>query len=527
MLSDFDVIIVGSGPAGVSAAFPLLQAGLRVLMVDGGKHSTLSPPVDEYLFSRKMDAQQWKWMVGENFHALKNLAAVSPKFRAPTNKYVFDDFEHVNQVKSNDFSTFGSLATGGLSNAWGCGVASLSEDEFSDFPFDFSDIKKSYEVVSRRIGISGCQEDDLSSYFGLDQWIQPPIKMDQLHNHIYNRYAKLGNKGKLSGFRIGRSCIAVLSEDINERKLCDLSGNCLWGCHNKSLYSAADEIKHLNKYRNFTHKSGFIVDNVKNINDLWVVEGKNQVSSRCFSITASRVLLAAGTIATTRIALRVLKYKQPVPLLSSPTAAFLLWMPRFLGAKRVPAFGLGQLSFTAKLRSGVSVFGSTFSTTGIPVSEFVRHLPLQHRFSIDFLRCLLSSCVVGNAFLPGHLSSSTAMLNNEGELIIQGGYKEQLPFLMGELESQIRKNFSSLGALLLPKSFTVGSPGGDVHYAGTLPMSGSINNTNQTNALGELNGLHGLHIIDGAWLSTLTEKSHTLTIMANADRIARQLICCN
>lgn len=31
---EFDVIIVGSGPAGTSAAYPLVKAGLKVLMVD-------------------------------------------------------------------------------------------------------------------------------------------------------------------------------------------------------------------------------------------------------------------------------------------------------------------------------------------------------------------------------------------------------------------------------------------------------------------------------------------------------------
>ena len=45
----------------------------------------------------------------------------------------------------------------------------------------------------------------------------------------------------------------------------------------------------------------------------------------------------------------------------------------------------------------------------------------------------------------------------------------------------------------------------------------------ETDGDGELAGLAGVHIVDGACLSTQTEKSHTLTIMANADRIGRIL----
>ena len=45
----------------------------------------------------------------------------------------------------------------------------------------------------------------------------------------------------------------------------------------------------------------------------------------------------------------------------------------------------------------------------------------------------------------------------------------------------------------------------------------------ETSEVGEVAGLNGVHVVDGACLSVLSEKSHTLTIMANADRIGRKL----
>lgn len=45
----------------------------------------------------------------------------------------------------------------------------------------------------------------------------------------------------------------------------------------------------------------------------------------------------------------------------------------------------------------------------------------------------------------------------------------------------------------------------------------------QTDRYGELAGVSGIHVVDGASLSALPAKSHTLTIMANADRIAKHL----
>lgn len=79
-----------------------------------------------------------------------------------------------------------------------------------------------------------------------------------------------------------------------------------------------------------------------------------------------------------------------------------------------------------------------------------------------------------------------------------------------------------MGALLIPRSFKSGKQGADVHYAGTFPMKQEPK-INQTNSMGELRALPGMYIVDGASLSALSEKPHTFTIMANADRIGKRV----
>jgi hypothetical protein len=317
---------------------------------------------------------------------------------------------------------------------------------------------------------------------------------------------------------LGRSRVAALSENVTDRQACNLSGNCLWGCRRRSLYSAADDLPALRKHGNFSELSGFVVDGLARSDVYWAAEGKTTSDGERRSITASRIILAAGTLATTRIVLKTLNHRRPVPLLSSPTAAFLLWLPRLLGAPRMPGFGLGQLSFTLALNENITAFGSTFSTTGIPISEFVRHVPMRRRYGIDMLRGLLSSCAVGNIFLPGHLTAAAAELKGGDTLIVSGNYKHEVMPLMDDARRKLRKVYWSLGAMLLPGSFTVGRPGGDIHYAGTLPMRKSPI-VGETSQLGEVLGLEDVYVVDGACLPVLPEKSHTLTIMANADRI--------
>ena len=129
---------------------------------------------------------------------------------------------------------------------------------------------------------------------------------------------------------------------------------------------------------------------------------------------------------------------------------------------------------------------------------------------------------MGNVFLPGHLTAAEAELQSDTSLNVTGKYGNAVVPLMDEAAKKLRKAYWSLGAVLLPGSFTIGRPGGDIHYAGTLPMRASPV-IGETSPIGEVKGLDGIFVVDGACLPTLSEKSHTLTIMANADRIGKQI----
>lgn len=524
MRPDFDVIIIGSGPAGVSAAFPLLNAGLRVVMVDGGAKPMQTLPEDDYITWRYNDVFQFDRIIGRDYHALKKQDSDSPKLRIPSLAYVFDQFKSLNQIKSNTFVSVGSLAAGGLSNAWGCGVAQYSDEELDAFPFPASDLKSSYGVVANRIGISGGCNDEMSSYFGLDQWSQPPIDLDNIHKYFLKRYEKTKKQLTNNGFKLGRTRLAVLSQDFNGRQGCALTGNCLWGCHRKSMYSSRDELPALKKYDNFMYLSGFIVSDLLNENNSTIsIRGKNISKNSFEEITASKILLGAGTLASTRLILKLLRFHEKFNLLSCPTAAFMLWVPRYFGQAKKSTFGSGQLAFNISVENGVSAYGATFPTTAIPVTEFVAHMPLSSRASISFLKHLLSSCVVGNLFLPGILGGAIGQLEASGDLSLSYLKNTSLDDYMKRVEEKLRKSYSKLGAILLPGSFTAGSPGGDIHYSGSIPMR-RMPNIGESWPNGEVMGAKNIHIIDGACLPLLSEKPHTLTIMANADRIARFVV---
>lgn len=517
----YDAIILGSGPAGVSAAFPLLQRGLRVLMVDGDLVSSTAPPATRYSDARNTDPDQWRWMIGRDFHALKTRALSSPKFRVPALSTVFSDFTRENRIHTDNFTAVGSLAAGGLSNAWGCGVARFDSRDLADFPFAPDELLPSYARVTERIGVSGRGDDDLRDFFGLDDWAQRPIALDDMHTRILARYHSRRARFRKINTRMGRPRMAALAEDFAGRRGCDLSSNCLWGCARDALYNARYDLATLRQVRNFTHLGGIVGDRISRGDEGWTLHGHERKSGTAWQATGKTILLAAGCIASARFVMDYLDIvDRPVRFFSNPTAAFLAWFPSALGAAPQNGFASSQLALSFASNQGEeAAYAGLFATQGLPVSEFLDFLPLARRYGIDVMRYFLSSSVVGNVFFPGALSDHSMTLHADRHLHVRGGFSPDIDAAFNDISRKLTRAMWAVGGIVPPGACLMGAPGTDVHYAGSLPMKARPE-AGQSDAHGQIAGMPGVFAVDGASLPSLPAKSHTLTIMANADRIA-------
>ena len=124
---------------------------------------------------------------------------------------------------------------------------------------------------------------------------------------------------------------------------------------------------------------------------------------------------------------------------------------------------------------------------------------------------------MGNCFLDGVYSRHTLRLTNSGALRITG----KLP-AGGKPPCRARPQALGRGAWILPGSFRLARPGVDVHYGVSVPMRTSPR-SHEANDAGQVSGLPGVYVVDGSALTHLPPKPHTLTIMANAYRIATRL----
>lgn len=522
------IIIVGSGPAGVSAAFPLVTKGISVLMLDGDRSDGSTPllPSQQSLRDLRQNSEHWKMLIGERFQRLENFGASSPKFRIPSYSRLLSEFASHYNIHTDRFVAVGALAKGGLSNMWGASVSMFDDRDLADFPISQSDLLASYRSVSRRIGVCG-MNDDMAVFHGRDEDLLPPVKPKGNLKLLYSRYRANPTPAWENGIRIGLGRSAVLTEGRNGRNPCTECGLCLYGCAQGAIWSAKYDLDALMRHPNFTYRGNAFVTRLRKTDTGYRLTARTNTSRGTINIEARTILLACGAIGSAKLVLDALAmHDTGVQLLSSPVTSFAMLVPRWRckGLADDINFALAQLTFrydTPDLEGGY-VSGHFFAADTLPAAELIPYVPLSFPQSRRIIRLLQSSLVLGNCYLSAHHSRSSMRLRPSGELEIRGNVSPDLERDLATVKQRFAKVMRRYGGFILPGSFRPTLPGEDVHYAGTVPMR-TTPRPHETDARGEVRGLPGVYVVDGGALTTIPAKPHTLTIMANGARIARTL----
>jgi choline dehydrogenase-like flavoprotein len=510
---DAEVLIIGSGPAGVSVAFPLVQAGRRVLMIDGDGTAALpSPEVSQ-------TEPPWHRSLGKGLEALQPEDGLSPKLRTPTARMIVDAFHQTTDIATDNFAAVGALARGGLSRIWGGYVGEFDDDDLTGWPVRFADLQPSYRAVTERIGVSGSDDDDMAAFHGLSGPVMPAPPIGPAAASMIDRYRRSAPQ---TGFSLGLARNALLTADRPDRNACDFSLSCLWGCARGAIYDARQDLLALRRHPNFRLIDDACAVRLERDDDAW-----RTVTQDGRTFRAPRMALAAGALGTLRLVAPLLPAELPrLRLLSSPVMVMPLMLPHLLGATAPESgYALAQLGYTTRLSSapGDYVTGGLYEVAALPMSSFVARLPLGRRAGTVLFGALAPALAVATSYFPGRFSANVAswtVTDGEAQIAIRGEFTDDFASLAATTQKRLRKIWRTLGAWALPGGSTA-MPGTDVHFGGLFPMG--LDAAFGSSRHGELNAAPGVFVVDGSSLPTVPSKFITLTIMANADRIGRYM----
>jgi choline dehydrogenase-like flavoprotein len=520
-MNSLDVLIVGSGPAGISVAWPLVKAGLAVTMLEANSAELpLSPLATSYTAWRN-NPNRWRDVLGNDLKGLIADTNVSPKYSTPIGRTVihhgnsFSPELHVENAVVARAST-----VGGLSSIWGGFCAAFDETDMKDFPISYKTLATSYGAVAERIGLTGVM-DDLSDFLGSDLPLQSPLPLNAPARHVLKNYKPHTH----CGFTLGQARNAVLTAPKPGRSACVQCGLCLYGCGHKSIYNSADEIPELLRFSNFTYVQNAKVSKLISIGN---EEHKIQVilNQTATIVAAKTFVLATGTLNTTALLLDYYGlYGKAVRLLSNPVAGMAFIVPKFICQDfSANSFALGQLSYRLALNADHYATGVMYGADTLPLNLFASRMPFTKPVSWALSSALAPAILMTTCYLSGEKSNMQLSLNLEnGKQVLH--INGDMPFsTSSELRSAGQKlaaHMAGLGAYSVPGSLTVSPPGTDGHLTGTIPMGGTAPLSCTDDC--ELSGAKGVYVVDGAWFPSLPPKHCTFTIMANAFRVGEEI----
>jgi hypothetical protein len=531
------VLIVGSGATGVHFAESALARGHQVVMLDVGheRPSAVAPEADfEGLKDQLEDPASY--FLGPSGEAVV-YPGPSAKFYGfpPSKSYVFTSPAAFSS-ENDGFEAVTSFAAGGLAEAWTGGVYSLNDAELAEFPLDQADLQPHYREIARRIGISAA-DDDLARFTPMFPEYQPALTPDSHTGLLLERYARKREiLHRNLKFYLGRSRVAVLSRDQEDRKACDYLGRCLWGCPRESLYAPGMTLRRLRTDSRFRYVSGLWVESfTTGEGHVTGIEAQPVTGGDKVQFTADHYVLAAGTLSSSRIFLESI-YRATGQVLelnglmdNRQLMIPFLTLPMLGRPVSTHSYQFHQLALGIEgKRPDEYIHGQMTALKSASIHPIVHSMPVDTRSALAIFRATHAALGVANVWLHDRRRPENVLTLRPsgvaGRSVMRIRYSpagDDAERVEHALKT-VKKALWKLGAIVPPGMTKVLPLGASIHYAGTLPMSREAKPLTVSPQC-RSHDFDNLTLADGATFPFLPAKNLTYTLMANAVRVANTL----
>jgi choline dehydrogenase-like flavoprotein len=459
-------------------------------------------------------------------HAVRAEPGALPQKQAYGSDFPFRDFGQLEGVRADPGANASVIsgAYGGFSNVWGAQIMPFSRATFDGWPIAYDEMLPHYKVALDEMSLTA-EEDGLAASFPLLTEAHPLPELSERTRRVLSRYE--ANRGRLQslGVTVGRARLAMQSKD------CTNCGLCMTGCPYGLIYSASQTFDRLCASGRITYERGMMALRLTEAEGVPTVEVKDLTAGALTRVSADRIFVACGGIGTTRLVLGSLgHFDRPVAL--GESVQFV--MPTLsLGATVDPRtehnFTLNQFNLVFDAGGGGYDLCQIHFYPYNPV--FLTSLPavLQNRLAQPVLTSLLRRLSVGLGYIPSWGSPAVKVVarrSSEGllpDLQVANSDTSGWPPMLRRMTRTMARVAPALDLWpILPKT-TVSSAAKSYHFGGSFPH-GSQRSELGTDRLGRLGGWDNIHMIDASVFPTVPATTFTLTIMANAHRIASEVL---
>ena len=243
----YEVVVIGSGPVGATAALNLLRQGKKVLMLDIGDISkNISPSYEE---------------------------AKRRNLKLPESKTQPYDFNEFNVLLGDPRNWFTSKSKGGHSLVWGATwdtYTSETEAEWKD-------------ALTSATALLGHHFTDFN-------YVENASTASCI---CFDEVLKIGKElFQTSDFEVQKSQLAI------NATTCNLSGQCHSFCKSNSIWTSLELLKRCEQFPNYTYKGNAYVESIESHENSVVINTLNN------SFLAKSLFLAAGPVGNALILLR-------------------------------------------------------------------------------------------------------------------------------------------------------------------------------------------------------------------------------
>jgi choline dehydrogenase-like flavoprotein len=516
------VVVIGSGPAGVAATHALCDAGVSVTMLDAGDRIEAGRME---LFDALAHSEPEHWppelvrRARSAFPADIKHVPLKPAYGSLF-PYALDDPDL--PIAKDNAETLSSLAYGGLSNAWGASILPFRQPDIEDWPISLDELESHYEAVLRFVPMTA-ELDELSETFPLYTDAPGVLRRSPQAEMLLSHLRRHAPALRATGLTFGSSRLAIVAETGDPHR-CRYSGMCLYGCPYGSIYNAAQTLQRLALGGRVDYRGGIYVDRLTEAGHSVAIDFHERGRpAETGQLTASRVFVACGSISSTRLMLASTGRAQRIRRLQD-SQCFVIPM---IAARAVPVSVATQGNTLAQAFleledtriSKHAIHMQVYGYNDIMLSALAKRLPLQAATLERVLRPLLGRLVVVQGFLHSADSPGLTIRCDADRVHVVGDDTAVGAACTRRLVRRLAACGRLLGMLPVPGLVDIGGPGKSNHFGGSLPMRREPGEL-ETDVLGRLPNWNRVHVVDASILPSMPATTVTLSVMANAHRIA-------